>query len=162
MKNLLSKIWIPALLVGIAAVQSFGIDAARSRRILSVADSLGQAREADSSVITVPADTEGVAVPDSILLVSSNAGIAAAVGTLFSKVDSINSLTARDTIIPPDSLRLTDTLRFRYYVELKDAPTRKQTRDSLMQAGDTVQLHLLDSLYRKDSADIAFRDSIII
>ena len=161
MKNLLSKIWIPALLVGIAAVQSFGIDAARSRRILSVADSLGQAREADSSVITVPADTEGVAVSDSILLVSSNAGIAAAVGTLFSKVDSINSLTARDTIIPPDSLRLTDTLRFRYYVELKDAPTRKQTRDSLMQAGDTVQLHLLDSLYRRDSADIAFRDSII-
>ena len=161
MKNLLSKIWIPALLVGIAAVQSFGIDAARSRRILSVADSLGQAREADSSVITVPADTEGVAVYDSILLVSSNAGIAAAVGTLFSKVDSINSLTARDTIIPPDSLRLTDTLRFRYYVELKDAPTRKQTRDSLMQAGDTVQLHLLDSLYRRDSADIAFRDSII-
>ena len=161
MKNLLSKIWIPALLIGIAAIQSFGIDAARTGRLAAVADSLRQARSTDSSLIKESVDSEAMKTSDSVVFIHSNPGIAAVIGSISSKVDSINALTARDTIIPPDSLRFTDTLRFRYYVELKDAPTRRQTRDSLLAAGDSIQLHLLDSLYRRDSTDIAIRDSLI-
>ena len=160
MKNLLSKIWIPALLIGIAAVQSFGIDAARIGRLRSIADSLQQARSTDSSIIRESVDTEAMKASDSVVFIHSNPGIAAVIGSISAKVDSVNALTARDTIIPPDSLRFTDTLRYRYYVELKDTPTRLQTRDSLIEAGDSIQLHLLDSLYTKDSTDIAIRDSL--
>ena len=161
MKNLLSKIWIPALLIGIAAIQSFGIDAARTGFISSVADSLRQARVADSSIIKESVDSETVKASENVIPIHSNQGIASVIGEISSKVDSVRSLTARDTIIPPDSLRLTDSIRYRYYVELKDAPTRQSTKDSLMAAGDTVQLNLLDSLYRKDSTEMAIRDSLI-
>ena len=161
MKNLLSKIWIPALLIGIAAVQSFGIDTARSRRIASLADSLGKHSGNDSSIIMESIDSEAITTSDSILFIHSNPGLASVVRDLSSRIDSINALTARDTIIPPDSLRYTDSLRFRFYVELHDAPTRASTRDSLMAAGDTLQLHLLDSLFRKDSTETAVRDSLI-
>lgn len=161
MKDLLSKIWIPALLIGIAAVQSFGIDTARSRRIASLADSLGKHSGNDSSIIMESIDSEAITTSDSILFIHSNQGLASVVRDLSSRIDSINALTARDTIIPPDSLRYTDSLRFRFYVELHDAPTRASTRDSLMAAGDTLQLHLLDSLFRKDSTETAVRDSLI-
>lgn len=160
MKNLLSKIWIPALLIGIAAIQSFGIDAVRTVRLAAVADSLKQARGTDSSIIKESVDTEAMKASDSVVFIHTNPGIAAVIGSISSKVDSIKALTPRDTIIPPDSLRLTDSIRYRYYVELKNAPTRKQTRDSLLAAGDSVQLYLLDSLYTKDSTDIAIRDSL--
>ena len=161
MKDLLSKIWIPALLIGIAAVQSFGIDTARSRRIATLADSLGKHSGNDSSIIMESIDSEAITTSDSILFIHSNPGLASVVRNLSSRIDSINALTARDTIIPPDSLRYTDSLRFRFYVELHDAPTRASTRDSLMAAGDTLQLHLLDSLFRKDSTETAVRDSLI-
>ena len=161
MKDLLSKIWIPALLIGIAAVQSFGIDTARSRRIATLADSLGKHSGNDSSIIMESIDSEAITTSDSILFIHSNPGLASVVRDLSSRIDSINALTARDTIIPPDSLRYTDSLRFRFYVELHDAPTRASTRDSLMAAGDTLQLHLLDSLFRKDSTETAVRDSLI-
>ena len=161
MKDLLSKIWIPAMLIGIAAVQSFGIDTARSRRIATLADSLGKHSGNDSSIIMESIDSEAITTSDSILFIHSNPGLASVVRDLSSRIDSINALTARDTIIPPDSLRYTDSLRFRFYVELHDAPTRASTRDSLMAAGDTLQLHLLDSLFRKDSTETAVRDSLI-
>ena len=161
MKDLLSKIWIPALLIGIAAVQSFGIDTARSRRIATLADSLGKHSGNDSSIIMESIDSEAITTSDSILFIHSNPGLASVVRDLSSRIDSINALTARDTIIPPDSLRYTDSLRFRFYVELHDTPTRASTRDSLMAAGDTLQLHLLDSLFRKDSTETAVRDSLI-
>ena len=161
MKDLLSKIWIPALLIGIAAVQSFGIDTARSRRIALLADSLGKHSGNDSSIIMESIDSEAITTSDSIFFIHSNPGLASVVRDLSSRIDSINALTARDTIIPPDSLRYTDSLRFRFYVELHDAPTRASTRDSLMAAGDTLQLHLLDSLFRKDSTETAVRDSLI-
>ena len=38
MKKVMAKIWVPMLLVTIAAVQSFGIDAARAVRFMKQAD----------------------------------------------------------------------------------------------------------------------------
>ena len=116
MKNFLAKIWFPTLLVGLAAVQSFGIDASRVMDFAGLRDSLSLSGLKDSSA----------------------AGIA-----------------ARDTIKVPDSLQFTDPFFFKYYIAVKDSTTRKQVRDSLIQAGDTLELTKLDSLYIKDSTEVA-------
>ncbi len=70
-----------------------------------------------------------------------------------------NMISARDTLKAPDSLRYTDPFRFRYYVALNDSLTHRQTRDSLLAAGDTLTVGRLDSVYFADSAkraDAAF------
>ncbi|MBQ3614193.1 MAG: putative porin [Bacteroidales bacterium] len=119
MKEIVAKIWVPALLVMMAAVQSFGVDAGRSASLRRLADSLVLVREADTT-----------AIADSFV-------------------------TAADTITIPDSLRETDPLRYRYYIALKDSTIRFQIRDSLINIGDTLELHRLDSLYIVDSTEVA-------
>ena len=99
------------MLVGLAAVQSFGIDASRVMDFAGLRDSLSLSGLKDSS--------------------------------------------ARDTIKVPDSLQFTDPFFFKYYIAVKDSTTRKQVRDSLIQAGDTLELTKLDSLYIKDSTEVA-------
>ena len=121
MKNLLAKIWVPFLLVTVAAIQSFGIDAGRA---------IGFTKIADSLKVSLLADTTAV---DSI----------------------VNIISARDTMVVPDSLRETDPFFYKYYVAVKDSATRAQVRDSLIQAQDTLELLKLDSLYIKDSTEVA-------
>ena len=123
MKKTLAKIWVPFLLVTIAAVQSFGIDAGRSAGLRRLADSL--------SVNTLPDTTN---ISDSFVQLA---------------------LSARDTIKIPDSLIYTDPFKHKYYIALKDSLTRAQVRDSLISAGDTLELARLDSLYIKDSTETA-------
>ncbi len=142
MKNFLSRIWLPALLVSMAALQSFGIDAGRSAGLFRPADSLIlDMREDSSSAITAidssftEADTISAHNPDSVAMEIV--------------------LSARDTIKVPDSLRETDPFKYKYYIAVKDSVTRFQVRDSLMQAGDSLELAMLDSLYIKDSTDVA-------
>ena len=169
MKKMVAKIWVPALLVMIAAVQSFGIDAHRAVRLWGLADSLVLASTNDSIAIeTAPADSlstdstimdlfsEGPSAVDSILTDSiatdsteadSTASSPAPADTLF--------LTARDTIKVPDSLKETDPFFYKYYIAVKDSVTRFQVRDSLIMAGDTIELRKLDSLYIKDSTEVA-------
>ena len=60
-----------------------------------------------------------------------------------------------DTIVVPESLKLEDPIRYKYYIALKDSVVRLQLRDSLFNAGDSLELARLDSLYLKDSTDIA-------
>lgn len=81
-------------------------------------------------------------------------------------LDTVPVILARDTIKVPDSLRLTDPFRYRYYIALVDSLTHALTRDTLrksiaefFQAGDTLSaradsviLHRLDSIYYADSA----------
>ena len=58
MKKMVAKIWVPALLVMIAAVQSFGIDAHRAVRLWSLADSLVLTRLDDTTATdAAPADS---------------------------------------------------------------------------------------------------------
>ena len=130
MKNLMAKIWVPALLVLVAAVQSAGIDAGRSASLRRLADSLVLVSEADST-----------AIADSFTVVS----------------DSLTQhvIAARDTIVVPDSLKETDPFRYKYYIAIKDSTTRFQVRDSLISIGDTLELHRLDSLYLLDSTEVA-------
>ena len=149
MKKLVSKIWVPALLVMAAAVQSFGSVAHRAVRLRSLADSLALTRIDDTT-------DSGLHTADS-LTADSLAIDPAPADTLLP--DSLATdtliLTARDTIKVPDSLKETDPFFYKYYIAVKDSVTRAIVRDSLMTAGDTVELMKLDSLYIKDSTEVA-------
>ena len=142
MRNFLAKIWVPILLVGAAGLQTFGIDAARMSGLAATADSLHLFGQTDSS--------DAVALPGDSVLFSeelTDSTFAEDADTLF--------IAARDTIKVPDSLRLTDPFKYKYYIAIKDSTTRFAVRDSLMQAGDSLELHKLDSLYIKDSTEVA-------
>lgn len=153
MKNFLAKIWFPTLLVALAAVQSFGIDTGRVLNFAGLRDTLAFSRTEDSSVaVTAIADSskstvDSIVSLDSIIALDS-LGVADTLATQ-------DTLTARDTIKIPDSLQFTDPFFFKYYIAVKDSTTRRQVRDSLMQAGDTLELMKLDSLYIKDSTEVA-------
>ena len=140
MKNLLAKIWTPLLLVTMAALQSFGIDAGRAIGFRRISDSLYVNRLDDSTAIDSTA-LDSI-ITDSILTDTVPA-------------DTTVLLTARDTIKVPDSLRYTDPFFYKYYIAVKDSTTRAMVRDSLMQACDTLELMKLDSLYIKDSTETA-------
>ena len=155
MKSVLSKIWIPAVFIGMAAVQSYGIDVGRTAAysgMFPLTDTIPSATDTilkDSAEATFGTDSIIASAEDSLMTADS---IAAA--------DTLPKLSARDTIIAPDSLMDTDPFRYRYYVELKDSLTRAMTRDSLRALGDSLELHRLDSLVFKDSSETAYRDSI--
>lgn len=74
-------------------------------------------------------------------------------------VDTIPHLTARDTIKVPDSLRLTDPFRYKYYVALIDSLTHCIVRDSLKASYDSLHGSYLSLLEEGDSIP-AFADSI--
>ncbi len=164
MRNVLSKIWIPALLIAAAAVQSYGIDAGRMRNSAAwpyFSDSTSAVT--DSTYLSIPdtaiaEDTLPHAVADSAQVTDSLTLVMA--DSLMTAADSVTFIPARDTITIPDSLKDTDPFRYRYYVELKDSLTRLHTRDSLRNIGDSLELHKLDSLIFKDSSETAYRDSI--
>ena len=140
MKNLLAKIWVPLLLVSLAALQSFGIDAGRAIGFRKISDSLSVNRLSDSTHV------------DSIIVDSISADTVA-IDSL--PADTAVVLTARDTIVVPDSLKYTDPFFYKYYIAVKDSATRAQVRDSLILAQDTLELMMLDSLYAKDSTEVA-------
>lgn len=150
MKSLLAKIWVPLLLVIIAGIQSFGIDASRAVGLKRLTDSLTFNNLADTTAI---ADSI-IPTHDSTIISGHPADSSSADTTATDSIINL-TLTARDTITVPDSLKETDPLKYKYYIALKDSITRFQVRDSLMAIGDTLELHLLDSLYIKDSTDVA-------
>lgn len=150
MKNLLAKIWVPLLFVSLAAIQSFGIDAGRAVGFKRIADSLMLSRLNDSTAIDSASIDSSAA--DSIITdsIASKAILQDSVQT-----DTTIFLTARDTMIVPDSLKDTDPFFYKYYIAVKDSATRAYVRDSLIQAHDTLELLKLDSLYIKDSTETA-------
>ena len=162
MKKTLAKIWIPALLVTVAAIQSFGIDLGRAVFYKKWADTLTTSISADTSSIKPPktdsigqtadslpqpADSLSPSATDTLDLQVSDSLALPKTDTLF--------IAARDTIKIPDSLEFTDPFFYKYYIAVKDSTTRFHVRDSLLQAGDTLELQRLDSLYIKDSTEVA-------
>ena len=147
MKDFLAKIWVPTLLVMLAATQTFGIDAGRASNLRRIADSLRTSSLDDSTALA------GIAI-DSLEATADSTFILDFKNDSIQTADSVKP-SPRDTIKIPDSLKVTDPVRYRYYIELKDSTTRFATRDSLLQAGDTLEVQRLDSLYIKDSTDIA-------
>ena len=139
MKRFMAKIWVPTLLVLVAAVQSFGIDAARAIRF---DDYLAAAEIVIDSTLIDSTQVDSIAIDIDTAAVDT-----AAIDTLM--------IAARDTIKIPEELRETDPFKFKYYIAIKDSITRVQVRDSLLQAGDTLEVQKLDSLYIKDSTEVA-------
>lgn len=166
MKNFWAKIWVPTLLVALAAMQSFGIDASRALKVKRLSDSL-EVNVGIDSTLPITADTTladvqdsiagSISPVDSLITVDSLAAGDSIVGADSTAVtDSIlPQLTARDTIKAPDSLKEKDPFFYKYYVAIKDSITRMEVRDSLFEAGDTLELAKLDSLYIKDSTEVA-------
>lgn len=152
MKGILKKIGFPLVVVALAAAQTFGMDIAR--RGVTLADLVGP-------VLSGNPDT--IIYKNNVYTKFRAAGEKPAVtDTLFSPDDSTGAeslaITARDTIQAPDSLRLTDPFRYRYYVALVDSLTHKLTVDSLRAAGDSTDWPRLDSLYYADSTLAAKRE----
>ena len=155
MKRFIAKIWIPTLLVLAAAAQSFGIDLGRNIRLQRIADSLYINSLADSN--TVSAKPDSLTADSLILNMNSADSIAVADSLVLDTLiaEDTKEIMARDTIVIPDSLKETDPFFYKYYIAVKDSLTRAEVRDSLLQAGDTLELMRLDSLYLKDSAEVA-------
>ena len=180
MKSFISKIWFPAVLTGLAAIQSFGIDTGRFHSFLQQQDSLAHVTGTDSVLMADSVVSESVAdttVADSTSMSADTAAVrdtmlqsaaqdslpaydSTAVADSLQSADTAVTIHARDTITVPDSLRYTDSLKFKYYIALKDSITRAAVRDSLRTIGDSLELHRLDSLVFKDSTETAIRDSI--
>lgn len=74
--------------------------------------------------------------------------------------DTVRVLTARDTIVAPDSLRDIDPFRYKYYVALVDSASHIFIRDSLMQSHDTLFAHEQFELASLDSLDAIMIDSL--
>lgn len=144
MKGWLTKIWVPGLMVLLAAAQSFGIDAGRAVGLKRLSDSLSIGRSDDSSALAMPVSDSLAPVQIDSLIVPADTSVK----------DSI-VLSPKDTIVIPDSLKEKDPFFFKYYIAVKDSVTRFQVRDSLLQAGDSLELHKFDSLYVKDSTEVA-------
>ena len=141
------------MLVGLAAVQSFGIDASRVMDFAGLRDSLSLSGLKDSSAAGIAVSDTSKAQSDTI--VSRDTIALDDTTALQDSTVARDTIAARDTIKVPDSLQFTDPFFFKYYIAVKDSTTRKQVRDSLIQAGDTLELTKLDSLYIKDSTEVA-------
>ena len=155
MKDFMAKIWVPALLVMIAAVQSFGIDAGRAVGLRRSADSLRLSSLDDSSALAgIAIDSSAASLPDSLVTPADDSMFVLDFANDSTAADTLE-ISPKDTIKVPDSLRLTDPFKFKYYIAIKDTSVRAAVRDSLLQAGDTLEVHRLDSLYIKDSTETA-------
>lgn len=169
----LSALLLPAALAAVVATTAPGIDAGKPKgKDLNIPP---YTWEYVPSVDTVlyPKDAyklRRIGNFDEIQIKDSTSGTA---DSLLFADDTIPRLSARDTIKVPDSLRLTDPFRYRYYVALLDSLTHVQVRDSLKKSqmshlanadtllakADYADWMKLDSLYAADStvrARIAF------
>ncbi|MCQ2116016.1 MAG: putative porin [Bacteroidales bacterium] len=188
MRRGLTKILVPVVVIGLAAIQSFGVDAGRAIHFNSEraeARRLGldrpdtsdyiPAAAGDSLVKVTPDSTELARLDslkhlrwlrDSVIIDSLKAqidsfGLDWMDSSDLVLLDSLQALWAEpefnpaDTVRIPDSLEFKDPFKFKYYVALKDTATRRHVRDSLIAALDTLELERFDSLYFKDSSEVA-------
>lgn len=137
MKGLLKRIWFPLALVFAIAAQTLGTGVRRDGDPgygFVAAQSPDTIKYRNQFLSGLPSTRD-----DSLLLVPI-------------VDDSLPVITARDTIVVPDSLRETDPFRYKYYVAIIDSLTHRIVRDSLVAAGDSLDWPRLDSLYAIDSA----------
>lgn len=151
MKKLIKKIGLPLLVITALAVQSFSFNRTvihTDRIDYLVVDSLipsnANTSSADTSISKKNKKVEDKIVKKFDLTISNDSSFT-------NLKEQEKFIHPRDTMKAPDSLRLTDPFKYRYYVAIKDSLTHVLTRDSLLVAGDTLISHKLDSLYLADS-----------
>ncbi len=153
MKSVLSRIAFPVLVTAsaIAAALTPG-RYSRSELTLSPKESY----VADTVIYPHDAYKRGWTAEDFRMTAAEIADSLQSADSLgFGLEDSVNVIHFRDTVKIPDSLRLTDPFRYKYYAALVDSATHRWVRDTLIAAGDTTDLKMLDSLYYADSAALA-------
>lgn len=180
MKKIISKIWLPVVILVLSVSSLAGRTPVRTREGLGKAaypdtikysiygyrsgwskDELSDMVQVDSAILasldslhaldTLLADS---LLTDSLTLDSLSLDSLAldSLGIDSLLQDSLKVVLARDTIKIPDSLELTDPFRFKYYLAIVDSLTHQQVRDSLIAAGDTLDWPKIDSLFSADSA----------
>ena len=128
MKSLVSRFWLPVAVTAIAAVHTVASDPGVNADMRLSGISVPVISERPDTVIYPPdgykrgwteEDFRMDANPleDSLFTDIDSLGTADTLAVL----DTIPKLTARDTIPVPDSLRLTDPFRYKYYVALLDS-----------------------------------------
>ena len=162
MKSFISRIGFPAVFAAMVAVHTVTTDPVVSpdRRIIGVPMEVLTERP-DTVIYPVNGYKRGWTeedfrmdanpLGDSLFMFEDSLGRTDSLAV----TDTVPKLTARDTIKVPDSLRLTDPFRYKYYVALRDRPTYDFIRDSLIAAGDSLDWPILDSLYFADSVMLA-------
>ena len=135
--KILSRIWFPATVTALAAAGIMGFGKTPGERL----EAPSQEPVADTVVYTPDAyklnrrgDFTEIAIADSLLDSGSDSLDFAA------EADTLPRLTARDTVKAPDSLRLTDPFRYKWYVALVDSLTHVQVRDSLHHSSDSLKV----------------------
>ena len=167
MKSIISRIWLPVAVVAMTAAYTTFSDPAVTTDVRLAGVPMEVITERPDTVI-YPRDgykqkwtaedlaMDAVTLEDTTSFGSDSLAFA---DTLSAPLDTLPKLTARDTIHAPDSLRLIDPFRYKYYVALLDSATHVLVRDSLIAVGDSLDWPRLDSLYKADSvvrAKIAF------
>ena len=142
MKRFLKRYRFPAAAVLLAAIQTFGMDYVRSAGP-AMPEAAPDTVIYDNSKIYTKFRSSGEKVASDSLS-----------GQDFLEEEK-ETISARDTIRVPDSLKYTDPFRYRYYIALVDSLTHIQVRDSLRAAGDSLDWPKLDSIYFADSAALA-------
>lgn len=80
---------------------------------------------------------------------------------ILSRLDSLElrytepEIQVRDTLVIPAGLDTLDPFKFKYYLAIKDTTEKKHVRDSLLAIPDSAEVARLDSLYLKDSTEVA-------
>ena len=151
MKGFFSKVWFPVAVTFAVAAQVIVPEERVETRFL-------EGPRPDTVVYSVPGYKKGweedallfaAAERDSLALAGDSLGI------FFEeeKVDSVVKVrpVALDTLIAPDSLRISDPFRYRFYAALLDSASHVWVRDSLRANGDSTQWVRLDELYKADS-----------
>lgn len=160
--NTLSRILFPTAVAGLAIAGSLGLGHGRVQYTLlpdpvAFADTV--VYEKDAYKLHRKGDLGTISIADSLTAMEQEDSTAAV-------IDTLPKLTARDTIKVPDSLRLTDPFRFKYYVALIDSLTHVIVRDSLKHSSDSLKgtVSLLQGQDLGDSAEHnrlhAFNDSL--
>ena len=139
-RQTLKKIWFPAVVVCVIALQAIGMG--------------NRPMTGDPGYGFVSAERS--LKPDTIRYRNQFIGNAESgkedTSLFLAPIDTTPHLTARDTIFPPDSLKDIDPFRYKYYVAILDSLTHRIVVDSLRMAGDTLDWPKVDSLYYLDSA----------
>ena len=156
MKSIVSKIAFPAVVASIAALHVVATDPGVTIDTRLTGIPIEVMTERPDTVI-YPVNgykkgwTEADFKMDASTLADSLLDDSSPADTLSAPADTLPKLTARDTIKAPDSLRLSDPFRYKYYVALHDRPTYLTVRDSLLASQDSLTCHMLDSIYVSDS-----------
>lgn len=160
MNSLLAKIWFPAAVITMAAASAVDFSADTLSPNEELIAWLAEAPEALTDTVKYPlngyrrfwtrAEKEDMAKPDSAMLAKLSKSMRPD-----DTSDTLPQISARDTIKVPDSLRLTNPFRYKYYVALVDSMTHVLVRDSLKAAGDSLDWRRIDSIYYADSAAVA-------